>query len=62
VQLYALLSLALPKVFPISQAHSFVRHFTGDSGNSADGLKQLHALLAPVVLRRTLADVASLGV
>ena len=59
-ELYALLSLALPKVFPLTEAQGFVAYFS-DATNAATVLPQLRQLLAPVLLRRTIADVPSLG-
>ena len=59
-ELYALLSLALPKVFKLAEAQSFVAHFSGDGVDDA-AIDQLHKLLAPILLRRTIADVPTLG-
>ncbi len=59
-ELYALLSLALPKTFPIEEAASFVRYFRARADDST-AIAKLHQLLAPIFLRRTLSDVPAIG-
>jgi chromodomain-helicase-DNA-binding protein 1-like len=68
-ELYALLALAVPAVFPIGAADSFVKQFKNavdKDGKKTEGrplrdadlsVSQLQALLTPILLRRTLADV-----
>lgn len=59
-ELYSLLSLCLPKVFPLGMADDFVSSFS-PQGKSKPGavshsMAELQTLLKPVFLRRTIAE------
>ena len=64
-ELYAMLALAVPRVFPLGMADAFVKAFapcvSGKADTSAGAaaltMSDLQALLTPVMLRRTLAEV-----